>query len=76
MTFSEVKLEVVRWVTCDGEDCRGVAKRHKLVFATTMIDDNLHVVGAKRDVVCTDGERGGWSIGHLPVTSLNTPAMK
>lgn len=43
-------------VTCDGEDCRGIAEGDKLVFATAVIDDNFHVVGAQRNVGCTDGE--------------------
>lgn len=62
---------MVPQVTCDGEDCGRVAEGDKLVFATAVIDDNFHVVGAKGDVVSANAEGGGRSIRHLPVTSYN-----
>lgn len=47
---------MIRLVTCDCEDCGGIAEGDELVFAAAVIDDNLHVVGAQRDIVCADGE--------------------
>lgn len=59
-------------ITCDGEDCGGVAEGDEPVSSTAVIDDQLHVVGTQWDVVCSNGEGGGWSICHLPVTPWNT----
>lgn len=55
--------------TCDAEGGGGVTERDELVFASAVIDDNLHAVGAQRDVVSTDGEGGGRPICYLPVSS-------
>lgn len=55
--------------TCDGEGCRGVAEGDELVFASAVVDDNLHAVGAQRDVVSTDGEGGGRPVCYLPVST-------
>lgn len=63
-------------MTCYGENCGGIAERDELVFATAVIDDNLHVVGAQGDVLCTNSEGGGGSVRHLPVTTCNRATLK
>lgn len=55
------------YLTSDGELSGGVAQRDELLLAAVMVDNDVHGVGAQRDVVCTDGQRGGGAICHLPV---------
>lgn len=56
--------------TCDGEDGGSVAQWDELVFATAVVDDQLHVVGAQSHVIRPDGEGGGWTVRHLPVAAF------
>lgn len=63
------RAECRRSTTCDGEGGGGVTERDELVFASAVIDDNLHAVGAQRDVVSTDGEGGRRPVCYLPVST-------
>lgn len=57
--------------TCDGEDGGGVAQRDELVFATAVVDDQLHVVGAQSHVIRRNGEGGGRTACHLPEATFH-----
>lgn len=55
------------YLTSDGELSGGIAQRDELLLAAVMVDNDVHGVGAQRDVVCTDGQGGGGAVCHLPV---------
>lgn len=63
------RVECRRSTTCDGEGRGGVTEGDELVFASAVIDDNLHAVGAQGDVVSPDGEGGRGPVCYLPVSS-------
>lgn len=54
-------------LTSDGELGGGVTQRNELLSAAVVVDNNVHGVGAQRDVVGSDGQGGGGVIRHLPV---------
>lgn len=53
-----IQMQICRFreFTCDSEDSGGIAQRNELVLSSAVVNDDLHVVGAQGDVVCTDGE--------------------
>lgn len=60
-------LSPLKKLTSDGELSGGVSQRNELLLAAVVVDDDVHGVGAQRDVVCIDGQGGGRSVRHLPV---------
>ncbi len=54
-------------LTSDGELSGGVSQRNELLLAPVVVDNDVHGVGAQRDVICTDGQGGGGAVCHLPV---------
>lgn len=62
-SFSLKKPEL----TGDGELGGGISQRNELFSAAVMVDNNVHGVGAQRDIICSDGQGGRGVILHLPV---------
>lgn len=54
-------------LTGDGELGGGISQRNELLPAAVMVDNNVHGVGAQRDIICSDGQGGRGVILHLPV---------
>lgn len=81
--FSSSSLKQTE-LTGDGELGGGVTQRNELLSAAVVVDNDVHGVGAQRDVIGSDGQGGGGVIRHLPVltcpisiqhqVSFNTPS--